>query len=141
MAKSDEQLNRQDERRNRGAAASGKAHARDNYRFVNIELTTSQKEEFKALLDDGEFVDVSPDSWLLAGYKVTFSSGDNGKTVICSVICGVDGDANYGLILTGRGSDSATALRVAAYKDTYLCENGAWLTSPNLSGKSAGDIG
>lgn len=141
MAKSDEQLNKQDARRSRNTTAGGKADTRDNYRFVNIELTSSQKEEFKALLADGEFDDVSLDAWLLAGYKVTFSSGDGGKTVVCSVICGVVGDANYGYILTGRGGDSTTALRVAAYKDTYLCENGEWLTSPNLTAKSTGDIG
>lgn len=111
------------------------------FRFVNIELTAEQKEDFKALLAAGEFNEVCVDDWTRLGYKVSFTSGDAGKTSICSVVCGVEGDPNHGQILTGRGGDSTTALRVAAYKDTYLCEDGVWGTSPNLRGGAAGDIG
>lgn len=136
-----EQIARGSGRSGNGKGSDKPAAATASFRFVNIELTALQKEDFKTLLAQGEFDHVRIDDWTRLGYKVSFTTGDRGETSICSVVCGVEGDPNYGQILTGRGSDSTTALRVAAYKDTYLCEDGVWGTSPNLRGGTAGDIG
>lgn len=112
-----------------------------DYRFVRVELSTEQKDEFRALVDAGEFDRFSIDDFLKSGYTVKFSAQDAGKTITCSVTCGVAGDVNCGLILTGRGRDSTTAARVVAFKDVYCCDDGAWASGERRGGEASDDIG
>ncbi len=122
-------------------SSNPKAGSTYTHRFVRIELNTTTKEQFRALLADGEFTPGELDGFLQAGYSVRFSPTDGGKTIVCTVSCSLDSDPNNGLMLTGRGGDASTALAVCAYKDRYLCENGAWASGEDMVAGSAGDIG
>lgn len=112
-----------------------------NFRFVRIELSQDNKQEFKSLVDSGEFDSISIDDYTKLGYKVSFTIQDDGKTTLCSISCGLEHDPNYQRILTGRGGNSIIALRVAAYKDIYLCEDGVWATGELASMDTTPDIG
>lgn len=140
MSKSDEQLDRKPRKPASTASertAAGKAYS---HRFVDIELTVDSKAEFKALLADGEFASSTVDEFLQSGYSVKFTPSDGGRTSVCIVTCSVDGDPNNGLMLTGRGGDAATALAVVLFKDTYLCENGAWASGEDRVRQSGDNI-
>lgn len=138
MAKSDEQLERKSTGRGKSRASGQGNRPEYTHRFVNLDLTTDTKAQFKALLADGEFDQSTVDEFLQSGYSVRFSATDGGKTIVCTVTCSVETDPNNGLMLSGRGGDSATALRVCLFKDTYLCENGAW-ASGELANREGGD--
>jgi hypothetical protein len=138
MSKSDEQLERKNSGR-RQSGSKGQGGGREyTHRFVNLDFTPDTKATFKSLLADGEFANSTVDEFLRSGYSVKFSSADSGKTVVCTVTCSIEGDPNNGLMLTGRGGDATTALAVALYKDTYLCENGAWASGEDAA-RARGD--
>lgn len=109
-------------------------------RFVRIELTEKDKEQFRALLEAGEFESLRIDDFLSERYSVSFSEGDGGKTVVCTVRMAYVDHPNAGLSLTGRGRDSATALAVCAYKHTYLCSEQLWRAAEDSRGGSYSDI-
>ena len=111
-----------------------------DFRFVRLELTEPEKDNFRSLLGSGEFESLSPDDFLPDGYKVSFTSGDNEASVICSISQPFATHHNHGLILTGRGRDSATALAVCAYKHLYLCEDTLWREAEQRRGGSYSDI-
>jgi len=124
-----------------GGAKTAAPYAGSEFRFVKLELDAARKSEFKALMDSGEFGTMDVDQYLRVGYKVTFSAQNEGNTVVCSISCNNPDDANYRSILTGRGRDASTALAVATFKDTYLCENGIWATGEPAGGLAPDDIG
>jgi len=110
-------------------------------RFVRIELLESEKEVFRALLDSGEFEQVSADDFIERGYKVTFTQDTRGGGALCTVSACAADHPNAGLMLTGRGRDAATAIAVVAYKDIYLCPDGLWRAAEDQRGGSYSDIG
>lgn len=112
-----------------------------DFRFVRIELLDKEKEEFRSLLAAGEFDHVSVDDFIQEGYKVTFVGQDGGNTALCSISQPNDNHHNAGLILTGRGRDSATAVRVCYYKDKYLCDDGLWREAEARRGGQYDDVG
>lgn len=112
-----------------------------DFRFVRIELLEPDKESFRSLLASGEFESLSPDDFVGEGYKVSFAETDAEKSIICSVSMAKADHHNAGLILTGRGRDSATALAVVAFKHIYLCQDTLWREAESQRGGSYSDIG
>jgi len=110
-------------------------------RFVRIELLESEKDEFRALLDSGEFETVSIDNFIERGYKVTYTRDTRGGGALCTVSAGDADHPNAGLMLTGRGRDATVALAVVAFKDIYLCPDGLWRAAEDSRGGSYSDIG
>jgi len=125
--------------RDKSADKGGRVAFAD-FKFVRLELLADEKDKFKALLASGEFDDISPDEFVSQGYTVKYSPGDAGKTVICSITQPMVNHCNGGLVLTGRGRDSAVALAVCAYKHVYLCTEGQWREAENRRGTAFDDI-
>lgn len=131
-------------RRSGSASERTRANTRvaySDYRFVRIELTEQEKQQFRDLLAAGEFESLSVTDFVREGYKLSFSEGDEGHTVICSVSQPHADHHNAGLILTGRGGDAETALAVVAFKHVYLCEDTLWRSAEDNRGGSYNDIG
>lgn len=110
-------------------------------RFVRIELTEAEKQEFKSLLAAEEFSGDFLDQCIKAGYKVTFDRDKNGGGVLCSVRCETTELLDSGLILTGRGKTAAVALAVCEYKSNYLADENGWASAETRRGSSYDDVG
>jgi len=110
-------------------------------RFVNLELSEKEKEEFRALLAADEFTGEFLDTCIKAGYKITYSADKNGGGVLCSIRCEAAGLLDSGLILTGRGKSARIALAVCEYKSAYLSDENGWAAAENARGRSQDDIG
>lgn len=125
--------------RSRAAAVPSKQFG--EFRFVNIEFTTGEREDFKLQFQAGEFDGYTIDHWLQQGYKVSFSVGNAGTTRICAISCKEAGHPNAGLIITGRGTDTATALGAVSYKIGVLCTDGLWQEAADRRGGTVDDVG
>jgi hypothetical protein len=110
-------------------------------RFVRIELTEAEKEEFRALMANEEFTSDFLDKAVRAGYKVSFSLDKNGGGVLCSIRAESRGLLDAGLILTGRGKTIAVAVAVCEYKSNYLADENGWLAAETRRGGSFDDVG
>jgi len=111
--------------RQSGTSRKQKAPRFDSSRFVNYELDLAEQAECKgwdvpsddlwkevsALVDDGYSVSVKFDTFSEA--YASFVRGGN-----------TDGDPNSGLVLTGRGSTPAKAIKQAVFKHKKL--GGQW---------------
>lgn len=112
-----------------------------DFRFVRIELLEGEKERFRDLLAAGEFAPLDADEFIVEGYTVKYTYDDKAKTVICSVSQPFVEHHNSGLVLTGRGRDTVTALAVCAFKHRYLCQDTLWREAEAQRGGSYDDIG
>lgn len=112
-----------------------------DFRFVRIELTSAERDDCRSMLEAGEFESFSIDDYLAEGYKVSFNRDDAHDSTICSISQPDPTHQNAGLILTGRGRDSAAALGVVSYKSHYLCEDSLWREAESRRGGSYNDIG
>lgn len=110
-------------------------------RFVRIELTEAEKQEFRALLAAEEFSPDFTDRVLTAGYKVGLSVDKNGGGFLCSIRAEARELLDAGLILTGRGKTVAIAVAVCEYKSTYLADENGWLEAEIRRGGSYDDVG
>lgn len=111
------------------------------FRFVRIEINEAEKQQFRALLESGEFDPIPLDEWLDRGYKLSISNDSQGSGILAS-ITSVNSDAHdAGLVLTGRGRDAITALAVLCYKDRYLAGEEGWLACESRRGGQYSDIG
>lgn len=112
-----------------------------DYRFVRIELTEKEKDEFRGQLASGEFDDFDPSDWCRSGYKLTFSFDDTNNTFIATLTAQYKNMPNSGLVLTGRGGSIPTALAVLQFKHIHLCGDDGWKAAESLRGGSYSDIG
>lgn len=110
-------------------------------RFARIELSTEEKEDFKALLANGEFGMGAVSHWLDMGYKLSLNRDEAGGGIV-AVLSPIFKDCeNAGLQLSGRAGDFATALAVLEYKDFYVAGEDGWAACENRRGGSYQDIG
>lgn len=112
-----------------------------DYRFIDVELTSDEKDDFRERLEEGSFVPLSVTDYLREGYTVKFSPRDGGKTVVCTLTCTDASHQNAGLSISGFAGDDATAFSLVSYKDVVICNNGQWLASENDRGHRTPRIG
>lgn len=112
-----------------------------DYRFVRIELTEAEKNEFRSQLATGEFDEFDPSDWCKSGYKLTFSFDDSHNTFIATLTAQYKNMPNSGLVLTGRGGSIPTALAVLQFKHVYLAGDDGWSAAEAARGGSYSDIG
>jgi len=129
-----------------GKATSRNSGSSDRYsfsemRFVRIELTTKEREEFHELLAQDEFDPRFLDLCLAARYNVSINRDKNGGGVLVSIRAEYKDMLDGGLILSGRGKDVFTAVAVCEYKSSYLADENGWLACETRRGGSATDIG
>lgn len=129
------------QRNSRSSKDIGQQIPFNQMRFVRIELTEAEKQDFRALLAASEFSWAFLDKCIEAGYKVTFSRDKDNRGVLCSIRCETTGLLDSGLILTGRGGTVSTALAVAEYKTNYLADENGWLAAETRRGGSYDDVG
>lgn len=110
-------------------------------RFVRLELTESEKDEFRELHGSGELGEFDHDHWLQAGYKLSSSYDVRNKATVVSLTQQYAGMDNAGLTLTGRGGTYDKALSVLQYKLVYLVGDELWAAIEAQRGGSYGDIG
>lgn len=125
----------------RRAGNSSERYTYNEMRFVRIELTEEEKEEFRTLLAADEFHAAFLDTCLAAGYNVTVGTDKRGGGVLCCIRAELKELLDGGLILSGRGKDFLTALAVCEYKATYLADENGWLEAEVRRGGSYSDIG
>lgn len=110
-------------------------------RFARIELSDAEKEDYRALLDAGEFsVEVIQD-WLDMGYKLSFSKDERGGGVVAVLTPIFQDVENAGLQLSGRAGHWANAVAVLEYKDRYVAGEDGWMACEVSRGGGYSDIG
>lgn len=112
-----------------------------DFRFVRLELTEAEKNEFRELYSAGEFEALDIDGWLEAGYKLSLTKGDAGATVVATLSGQYRDMLDGGLLLTGRGSSVALALAVLSFKHNTLADEDGWLAAEDRRGGTYSDIG
>lgn len=104
--------------------------------FIDIALTSDQKDRVRALSSEpddvlgiiGDFVD--------NGFRVTLSRDARGGGFICSVTATRATDPNAGFTLAGRGGSLARAVNALYFKHVVVAQEGLW---SNVSGGFASD--
>lgn len=109
-------------------------------RFVRIELSETERAEFKSLVESGEFEHLPLDVWCETGYKLSVSRDPNGNGCLATLTGQYTNMPNAGLVLSGRGRDAATAMAVLEFKDRYLCDDGGWSEAETARGGGYTDI-
>lgn len=112
-----------------------------DYRFVRIDLSSEEKDDFHTRVGDGSFRPLGIAAYLSDGYSVKFSQADGGKTVVCTLTQTNVSHPNAGLSISGRGRDTETAFAVVAYKDIVVCNDGQWLQTEYERSGTSPDIG
>lgn len=128
----------------KGKSGKGKPATRYEFsemRFARIELNEAHKEAFRGYESSGEFEELTVDDLLSGVDSISFSKGDEERTVICTASCFRADNPNGGLRLTGRAGSATTALAVLAYKIIYMVGDGTWLEAEARLGGTYSDIG
>lgn len=95
--------------------------------FVNVNLTSQQKEQFRAWdYDDATAVDLM-EGLLRNGYKCSGSWDSKFSAFIVTLTCKEPGDANYGLAMSGRAATLREAEAVTVFKHFAVLEQ-VWET-------------
>lgn len=110
-------------------------------RFVRLELTEEEKQEFKSLLESEEFSWDFLNTCIEAGYGVSFGKDKRGGGHICTIRAEYKDMLDGGLNLSGRGKTAFIALAVCEYKSTYLADETGWLAAETRRGGSYDDVG
>lgn len=111
-----------------GMAAKSKAAAKVWNGFVNVELTAEDKAYFRVW--DVE-VDDAFDLLLgrvVGNYRLSISYNKKNDNFIASLTANEGTGENEGYTLSAFGKDMPTAIRVLAFKDSYML-NGDWTTA------------
>lgn len=111
------------------------------FRFVRIELSESEKNEFRAMLAAGEYDELAFDDLLREGYKHTRSFDDTHNTYISTLTAQYKDMPDSGLVLTARGSSTAVADALLRHKHGYICGDDGWAAAETARGGSYDDIG
>jgi len=109
--------------------------------FVNLELSSAEKTNFRELDDSGEFDDVDIESWILLGYKLSISYDFKNACCTASLTASYRNMVNSGLILSARAGSASAAIRVLAFKDKYLADDGLWQPAADRRRGTDSDIG
>lgn len=109
-------------------------------RFIAIELTSEEKDEFRALLAAGDIEPLDVTGYVTAGYEVTYKRDKAGGGVLLSLRAPLYELDNGGGIVTGRGGDAETALAVLSYKVQYLIGDRLWSEAEHERRGNAADI-
>lgn len=112
-----------------------------DHRFLRIELTAAEKDEFRSLLANGEFDGKEYDDWCRAGHKLSVSFDFQHNTFTVSLTGQYVGMSNAGLVVTARGSTVATALAALQFKLDYIIGDDEWVATQDSRGGSYDDIG
>lgn len=123
------------------SSAKGTRFEYNEMRFARIELNEQHKEAFRSYEASGEFDGLTVSDLLSGVDTISFSRGDDGKTVTCTASCFRGDHPNGGLRLTGKGGDAERALAVLAYKIIYMVADGTWREAEDRLGGSFDDIG
>lgn len=110
-------------------AHKDKAQRFNDVRFVRYELTNAEKERCKLWCTTFDELDDALSNIVSAGYRVSTKWDDYGNCYGCFVQTYDEKDANFGCILTGRGSTAAKAVKQALFKHFVIFDLlwGAWL--------------
>lgn len=93
--------------------------------FINVPLSAEQKAELRAWLPDFGEIDDALLKTCESGYKITLRFDDRNECFACWLSPVDPGNANTGLILSGRGSTPLKAVKQALYIHNRLFE-GDW---------------
>lgn len=110
-----------------GTSSKPKELGFHDYRFVSIELDKERKQQYRLLVESGEFSEFGEmGGYIDAGFSVKFSKDKKGGGVVVSVSCTDSENINGGLILSGRATTATAAWNVFRFKSEYICQNGNW---------------
>jgi len=136
--------NQQHEKKSSGTGSrtpkAGKVQFSD-FVFITIDLTTEEKEEFKSWVADIDPIERVLRDLVTEGCKLSFSTGDNGNTAICSLSITDAEDVNAGGVLTARGKTADIALAVLLYKLHIVGERTWRQAMHERGGTTTSDIG
>lgn len=111
----------------KGAKSKKKATGFDQIEFVNVNLSKTEKDEFKTWvkekLDDAV---IALAELAGSGHKVTLSHDDDHDTFIFSVTCRDETNPNYNCCMVSRHQEPVKAILLGMYKVSVLCDYGAW---------------
>lgn len=96
------------------------------FRFIRIELTETERDELRSVLEDGSTLPFDLDNLVRDGYTLKISCSDGDATVLASLSQCYRDHQNAGLVLTARGRNTATALSVLSYKLHTLIREDPW---------------
>lgn len=124
-----------------GDNSKPRALAFSELRFVNLDLSPAEKEEFRNLLADGRFDAVPFNDWLANDFSFKLSLSKDKRSVVATLTCSNSEHVCGGGILSAFGGDAATAIAVLRYKDEVLSDENGWFAAEANRGKHTPDIG
>lgn len=111
------------------------------FRFVRIELTAAEKDEFRGMLASGEYDNLDFTPLLREGYKLSVSYDLTHSTVVASITAQYKDMLNAGLVLSARAGSEPAARAMLLHKHSYICGDDGWAASESSRGGSYDDIG
>jgi len=135
-----QEQNKKDNRASSRKPKAGKVPFSD-FVFITIDLTTEEKDDFKLWVADIDPIERVLRDLVTDGCKLSFSTGDNGNTAICSLSITDADDVNAGGVITARGKTADIALAVLLYKLHIVGERTWRQAMHERGGTTTSDIG
>lgn len=101
---------------------SGGRNAFGGYKFLEVALSSLDKERLSALDGEAEFPYTGIGTLIRQGYKVSFSQDSRNQSFIASLTDNRPDSAFYKHILTGRGDTDIQSWVSLCYKHFYLAQ-------------------
>lgn len=118
----------------KGTVTGGRA-AFGGYKFLEVALSSTDKERLSALDGEAEFPLTGLGGLIEQGYKVSFSQDSRNQSYIASLTDNNPSSAFHKHILTGRGESATHAWVALCYKHFYLAaENWENIAKVDLAG-------
>lgn len=114
---------------NKGNRKSNSKNSQDwqKFEFVEIRLTDTQKDEFKAKYakDTNQFLGLLTET-LSGDYKLSITYSEENKVFLASLTCRQPSNPNFNYVMTSRASDPWEAMALAMYKHHFACDDNDW---------------
>lgn len=106
-------------------------------KFVDVKLTTEQRQEFTQFTYTDAEICTWLESFLMDGYRVGLSWASEQQAVFCSLTGRETGTDNDGLCMTSFAKDARSAIALAFFKHTQVAD-GIWITAAEMATGSFG---
>jgi len=106
--------------------AAKKPIKKSTVQWVDISLSVAESKAMKDMYADGQKLSDDLEKLIDSGYKVTLSADTYNDAFACFIIPKDESNANFGMILTARGSDIWKAARGALFRHYVLFQGDKW---------------
>lgn len=101
-------------------------------KFVDVKLDATQRAAFTQFTFTDAEICTWLESFLMDGYRVGLSWASEQQAVFCSLTGRETGTPNDGLCMTSFAKDARSAIALAFFKHTQVCD-GVWVTAAEMA--------